>query len=191
MATVVAIDKKIDASLQTMNHINAKLEQQTNTFRKVAYQGIDQNIDKTVSGLSIFMFILISAVTVGVLLGIYIIRSIIGPINRIIGGFSEAADQVASAADQISSSSQTLAEGSSEQAAAIEETSSSLEEMSSMTRQNADHASQADDLMQEANQVVAQANESMLKLTGSAPGVSFRRRLQIRLPAAGTRPGVG
>jgi methyl-accepting chemotaxis protein len=94
-------------------------------------------------------------------------RSVVNPINRVIGGLNESAEQVTSASGQVSSSSQSLAEGSSEQAASIEETSSSLEEMSSMTKQNAENAGQADSLMKEANQVVGQANNSMTELTGS------------------------
>ncbi|MGD8387927.1 MAG: methyl-accepting chemotaxis protein [Desulfobacteraceae bacterium] len=90
-----------------------------------------------------------------------LIRSVVGPINRIVAGLFEGADQVANASDQISSSSQTLAEGTSEQAASIEETSSSLEEMSSMTRQNAENANQAKVMRNNAFESIQKANQSM------------------------------
>jgi methyl-accepting chemotaxis protein len=112
------------------------------------------------------------ALVTGILIGIFLTRSITKPINRIVEGLNEGADQVASASGQVSSSSQELAEGSGEQAASIEETSSSLEEMASMTKQNADNANQADNLMKEANQVVVKANESMTELTGSMEEIS-------------------
>ena len=99
-------------------------------------------------------------------------RSVVNPINRVIGGLTDGADQVTSAAGQVSGSSQSLAEGSSEQAASIEETSSSLEEMSSMTKQNAENATQADNLMKDANQIVGQATQSMSELTGSMGEIS-------------------
>jgi methyl-accepting chemotaxis protein len=114
----------------------------------------------------------ITAILAGILLAIFITRSIVKPINRVISGLNEGAAQVASASGQVSSSSQSLAEGASEQAASIEETSSSLEEMSSMTKQNADNSSQADNLMKEANQVVAKANQSMTELTHSMEEIS-------------------
>jgi len=111
-------------------------------------------------------------VLIAVFLGIIIIRSIITPINRVIGGLREGADQVASASNQVSASSQSVAEGSAEQAASLEETSASLEEMSSMTKQNANNSGQANTLMKEANQVIAEANESMTDLTRSMDEIS-------------------
>ena len=108
----------------------------------------------------------------GILLAYFSVRSITGPLNRVIEGLQEGSAQVASASGQVSSASQQLAEGASEQAAGIEETSSSLEEMSSMTQQNADNAGQANSLMQDANKVVRQANESMSDLNSSMDAIS-------------------
>jgi len=100
-------------------------------------------------------------VLAAVALLLLLIRSVVGPLNRIVAGLFEGADQVATASDQISSSSQTLAEGTSEQASSIEETSSSLEEMASMTRQNADNANQAKVTRDKAFESIQTANESM------------------------------
>jgi methyl-accepting chemotaxis protein len=113
------------------------------------------------------------ALLLAVAVAIFIVKSITGPINRVVEGLKEGAEQVASAAGQVSSASQSLAEGSSEQAASIEETSSSLEEMSSMTKQNADNAQQANNLMGQAKEVVAKANESMEHLTASMREISM------------------
>jgi methyl-accepting chemotaxis protein len=96
-----------------------------------------------------------------------LIRSVVGPLNRIIEGLHEGTYQVTSASNQVSAASQSLAEGASEQAASIEETSSSLEEMSSMTKQNAGNAEQANTLMAEAKQVVGSANSSMTEMVSS------------------------
>nr|NJM00928.1 chemotaxis protein [Desulfobacula sp.] len=115
---------------------------------------------------------LIAALIIGVLLAVFITRSITGPVNRIIAGLNEGAGQVASASGQVSSSSQSMAEGASEQAASIEETSSSMEEMSSMTKRNAENAGNADGLMREANHVVTTANASMGQLTESMREIS-------------------
>ncbi len=112
------------------------------------------------------------ALIIGMLLAVFITRSITLPILRVIDGLNEGSDQVASAAGHVSSASQSLTEGSSEQAASVEETSSSLEEMSSMTKQNASNAGQADSLMKQANQVVDKANTSMGQLTTSMQEIS-------------------
>ena len=115
---------------------------------------------------------LIAALVIGVLIAVFITRSITGPIRKIITGLNDGSDQVASASGEVSSSSQSLAEGSSEQAASIEETSASLEEMSSMTKQNADNSGQADGLMKDANKAVGQANTSMSELTTQMEDIS-------------------
>ncbi len=105
--------------------------------------------------------LLILGVTVIAAALFFIVRSIVGPINRITEGLDTGANQVASASAQVASTSQSLAEGSSQQAAAVEETSSSLEEMSSMTRQNADNAAHAKALMEEARKIVEKVNGQM------------------------------
>ena len=115
---------------------------------------------------------LIAALVIGVLIAVFITRSITGPIRNIITGLNDGSDQVATAAGEVSGSSQSLAEGSSEQAASIEETSASLEEMSSMTKQNADNSGQADGLMKDANKAVGQANTSMSELTTQMEDIS-------------------
>jgi len=94
-------------------------------------------------------------------LAFLIIRSITGPLQRVIAGLSDGAEQVAAASMQVSSSSQQLAEGTSEQAASLEETSSSLEEMSSMTKQNADNSSQAKAMMGEVRKIVGKVDGQM------------------------------
>ncbi len=114
----------------------------------------------------------IATMLIALVTSFFMSRSVVNPINRVIGGLNDGAEQVTSASAQASASSQSLAEGSSEQAASIEETSSSLEEMSSMTKQNAENATQADNLMKDANQVVGQANQSMSELTGSMGEIS-------------------
>jgi methyl-accepting chemotaxis protein len=116
---------------------------------------------------SALLYGMAAACVLGLILGYFIIRSITGPIRRIIAGLTDGAQEVASAASQVSGTAQSLATGSSRQAASIEETSSALEEMSSMTRRNADSASAADRLMAETKEVVSATNESMQKLTRS------------------------
>jgi len=133
-------------------------------------------VDDVQKELNAMFFIIIvvaaSIAALGILLSVFMARSIARPITNIIDGLNKSSDQVASAAGQVSIASQSLAEGSSEQSSSIEETSSSLEQMSAMTKQNAEHASRADELMKEAKKVVTEANESMIQLTESMSDIS-------------------
>ena len=118
------------------------------------------------------LVLLILGVTAIIAVLFFIVRSIVGPINKISAGLDTGADQVAAASGEVASASQTLAEGSSEQAAAIEETSSSLEEMSSMTKQNADNAAHAKALMQKVKEIVDKVNIHVRDMAASIQEVS-------------------
>ena len=113
-----------------------------------------------------------AALILGVLAAFFIIKSITGPVKRIISGLRDGAGQVASISAQVSSAGQSMAEGASDQAASIEETASSMEQMASMTRNNAENADQADRLMKDADHMVKDAGISMGQLTQSMAGIS-------------------
>ncbi|MEE9912341.1 MAG: MCP four helix bundle domain-containing protein [Deltaproteobacteria bacterium] len=68
-------------------------------------------------------------IILALVLGIYFVRSITGPINRVIENLAQTAEQFAEAAGQIAQSSNHLAEGTSLQAGAVEETYSVTEEL--------------------------------------------------------------
>ena len=108
---------------------------------------------------------LVAALVVGVLLAVFITRSITGPVRRIITGLASGGEQTASAAGQVSAASQSLAQGASEQAAAIEETTSSVEEMSSMTKQNASNANEAKSLAAGARASADKGAEAMTRMS--------------------------
>ncbi|MCP4996374.1 MAG: hypothetical protein GY934_21760, partial [Gammaproteobacteria bacterium] len=77
--------------------------------------------------------LLAAGVGISVVVAFFIIRSITGPLRRVIYGLTEASTQLDSASKEISSSSQSLASGSAQQASSLEETSASMEEMASVT----------------------------------------------------------
>ena len=118
---------------------------------------------------------LIVALVVGVLLAIFMIRSITGPINRVIAGMQAGSEQVASASGQVSSSAQQLAEGSSEQASSLEQTAASLEMMSAGAKESATNSKQANTRSQEVKAhaekgqtAMADLNEAMEKIKNSS-----------------------
>lgn len=165
---------------ETGNGLLEDIAEQMDTEQKASIATLQAAKEKRIESLAraqksvrwILVVTLSCGGLISIILAVFIIRSITGPINNVIKGLQGSAHDVASASSQMSTASQNLAKGSSEQAATIEETSSSLEEMSSMTKQNADNAKQADGLMQEANKVVDQANESMAHLTDSINEIS-------------------
>ncbi len=87
-------------------------------------------------------------------------RSIVGPLNQIMGRLSCASDQVSSASDQVAGTSIQLAGRSSQQAASLQEASANLTDLSGQTAQNSDHAAEADRLMGETLQKVGVGMEA-------------------------------
>jgi len=145
-----------------------KFRNQIKTFteRETALMAERQaNAEATAQRATLTIFVGTSlTILLAVVISFLVSRSVVNPINRIIGSLTEGADQVASASGQVSSASQSLAEGSTEQAAGLEETSSSLEQMASMTKQNADNAQQANTLASEARKAADTGTESMTRM---------------------------
>ncbi len=126
----------------------------------------------TAKGLSAFLMtlewiLLAAGVGLSVVVAFFIIRSITGPLKKVIQELSEASTQLDSASRQISDSSQSLAEGSSEQASSLEETSASMEEMSSVTKQNANNAEEAAKLVDVCSAAADNGNTAVGEITNS------------------------
>ncbi len=115
---------------------------------------------------SMWMAIIVPVVTVlvAMVISVVLVRSITGPLNRVIAKLRAGAEQTSSASGQVAQSSQQMAEGASEQASSLEEISSSLEEMSSMTKQNADNANQANKMAGDAHSAAEQGNQAMVRM---------------------------
>ncbi len=92
------------------------------------------------------------AIILGILVSVFLVRSLTGTLNRIISSLGDGSEQVASASLQVSSASHSLAEGSSRQAASLEQTTASLEELAATVKQNSLNA-------EECNQLVLQTHE--------------------------------
>ncbi len=101
------------------------------------------------------------AILLGLGLGVFLSRSITGPINRVIESLGQGASEITSAADQMSGVSQQLAEGATEQAASLEETSAALEELSVTAGQNAADSSLADENTTKVSKAIARGREAM------------------------------
>ncbi len=126
----------------------------------------------TAKDLSAFLatlewILLAAGVGISVVVAFFIIRSITGPLKKVISGLSEASTQLDSASKEISSSSQSLAEGSSEQASSLEETSASMEEMASVTKQNAGNAEEAAKLVDVCSSAAENGSKAVNDMTDS------------------------
>jgi methyl-accepting chemotaxis protein len=105
--------------------------------------------------------------SLALIIGLWISRSIVRSLKRVIGGMTEACNQVATASAQVAASSRQLAEGASVQASSIEETATALQEMADMTGRNAGSANHANSSMQETSTVVGEVKVSMAELRAS------------------------
>ena len=124
--------------------------------------------EKSSSGLSSSVYVMIIGLTIGIIFGIglalFIAKGITTPVIRVIDDLNAGSDQVASAADQVSQSSQEMAQVANEQASSLEESSASLEELSSMTKQNTENARQANIMSGEAKDNSARGMEIMKRM---------------------------
>ncbi|MBK8001489.1 MAG: nitrate- and nitrite sensing domain-containing protein [Verrucomicrobia bacterium] len=100
---------------------------------------------KSTARKSLITFMAVAGIIVLLTVGFcfWTIRSITGPLRRVISDLQARSDSVGTASGQVAAASQSLAEGSSEQAASLEETSASLEEMMSMVKRNAEASEKA------------------------------------------------
>ncbi len=154
------------------NQRNAAADIVLNGSKATADAGIENTVaiaeeaNSALSTASTIMIIgLLGAIVLGVLLAVFITKSITGPINKVIEGLTAGAGQVAAASNQVSASSQQMAEGSSEQASSLEEISSSLEEMTSMTRQNAENTQQANTTSDETKTAADKGADAMKRMS--------------------------
>ena len=145
---------------QVTQQVNDLVKSLNNQAQKAAqnYQGSAELAQNAL------IIVSLSAVALGLALGLYLSFSIARPINHVAAALNGNAQQVAISADEVSSSSQDMAQNASRQAATLEETSASLEEMASMTQQNAEHAAEANSLMIQTKDIVGRTNLSMQDL---------------------------
>ncbi len=106
----------------------------------------------------------IISILIGIVLMVFLTRSITSTLRRILGVLIQGAQDIASASSQVSASSQQVSQGATEQAASIEETTSSLDEMKVTIRHNADNAKQADLLAQNARDSAGQGDVAMREM---------------------------
>ena len=113
-----------------------------------------------------------AALAVSIFLALWMTRSMVRAMDRIIENLLASAQEVDGASAQLTRASNTLAKGASENAASLEETSAALEEFSSMTKKNADNAVEANSLMTQATGAMQKAEGSMTQVIQAMEEIS-------------------
>ena len=162
---------ELEAQNLMRTEIDSTLEQTTKGFN----DDIDYNITlaekeaamaKTKVNWSflIILPLLITAASIGALIGWAIIRAVSGALGAISDSLEEGATQTASASGQLSAASQSLAEGCNEQGSSVAETSAALEEMSVMIRNTADNAEKAKSFANQARVAAQSGAQTMVDM---------------------------
>ena len=162
---------ELEAQNLMRTEVDSTLDQTTKGFN----DDIDYNIKlaeaeaksaaaKVASSFWIILPLLISAASIGALIGWGIIRAVSGALGSISDSLEEGATQTASASGQLSAASQSLAEGCNEQGSSVAETSAALEEMSVMIRNTADNAEKAKAFANQARVAAQSGAQTMVDM---------------------------
>ena len=162
---------ELEAQNLMRTEVDATLEQVTKGFN----DDIDYNIKlaedeakfaagKVTSSFWIILPLLITAASIGALIGWAIIRAVSSALGAISDSLEEGATQTASASGQLSVASQSLAEGCNEQGSSVAETSAALEEMSVMIRNTADNAEKAKAFANQARLAAQSGAQTMVDM---------------------------
>jgi methyl-accepting chemotaxis protein len=101
------------------------------------------------------------ALGLGLLVALFLVRTLTRTLNRVIDSLGEGSDQVAAASLEVSSASQSLAAGTSQQAASLEETTSSLQQLAATVKQNSQHTDQCNELVLQTHEKTREVHRSI------------------------------
>ena len=108
------------------------------------------DVEKELRAILLTNYIATAIITIGgLLLAVFMARSIARPVNAVARGLSDGADQINAASEEITTASQALAQGASDQAAAMEETVASIHQMEASSAHTSELTAGSEALMQE------------------------------------------
>lgn len=146
----------------------AKIMKPIDEFFSMLDQRTSGEVQALVQQSYLLFYVLLATVGLAILtltvLYISIFRTVIKPIQQVMGELSNTSQELASASAQLTHSSQTLSSDASEQASSVEETSASLEEMSSMIQSTAKNAHDAKSLTSETRLVAETSSRTMVEM---------------------------
>ena len=122
---------------------------------------------ETLIGLILAALASLVSVAITIIVVVFVARSIVRPVHRVIEGMNHGSENVTSASSQVAEFSQKMARDASEAAANLEETSSSLERMAAMTKQNAENVGQASSMASDVRGGAERSMEAMDRMSAA------------------------
>jgi methyl-accepting chemotaxis protein len=155
-AWIARSTKAINTALDISNVLGELSTQEAASLKSQSTGHIIFNTALFAASAAIFAFVLM-----------FLRRSVINPINTMIGALGDGASQIVIASGEVSLSSQILADGATEEAATIEETSATMQEFSSAISDNSGKAAQASGIADGSKRRVEDSSRAIGELIGS------------------------
>jgi len=119
---------------------------------------------------------LIVCLIISIASGIFIRRSVINPIRRVIFGLEYSYKEMTEASEQLAKIGKELAQGTLKQADFFKDTSAVLEEINSGIKQSTENVNKADNIVQDSTKSIKETGSSMTHLTQSMQEISQASR---------------
>ncbi len=157
------IHKKIFSILK--NIISKYRESVRNEAKQLADKSSSNAMKLTGTALIVCLIISIAS-------GIFIRRSVINPILRVIFGLEYSYKEMTEASEQLAKIGKELAQGTLKQADFFKDTSAVLEEINSGIKQSTENVNKADNIVKDSAKSIKETGSSMTHLTQSMQEIS-------------------
>ena len=154
-------------AVQSRQYFGSLIKNTAEQF-EVSINTFQANIQKART-IAIIAFVLVAILLV--VLGYFMMKSIVGPIGQVISGLEESSTRVSVVAEDISTASSDLSNGANKQVSSLEEAAMAAENIRTITMQTVDNAGKATGHFNELEGVVGRASNSMNDLTGAIDDV--------------------
>ena len=141
------------------------------TLQAASDSALKDSVNAADKSQNLSMILSLTAIIACIAIAVFVPRSIVNPLKKVISSLTTGAGTVAMASDQIRGASQSLAEDASGQAAAIEEMGAAMSEMKSQTVGNARHAESTNKLASEARVAAESGSRDMAEMTGAMEAI--------------------
>jgi methyl-accepting chemotaxis protein len=143
-------------ALEGISNLSKSFEETTDNFAEQTILSVNKAWAILLIGAGV-------SIILSIALTVFLVRSIVGPLNEIIQILSEDSRSVDATAIELSQAAQKVAEGTTENASSLEETGAAIEELSSMTKSNSNNSHEALKLTDKASDSAKVSGESMEK----------------------------
>jgi methyl-accepting chemotaxis protein len=171
--TKKAYDLLYSDSQKNFQILKNMISKHKDRVRNEAKQIADKSCSDAIKFTDIALIICLS---VSIVSGIFIRRSVINPIRRVISGLENAYKEMAGTSEQLAEIGKQLAHGTLMQAEFLKETTLILEEINSGTQQSAENVGKADNIVKGSAKSIKETGSSMTQLMQSMQEISHASR---------------